>query len=712
MSQQSSKDPQVTAAISLAPIQLAGIIVGTMLASVFLSFAVGFVLIRARNKEKHDSFNDKGSAMDPKMSPSRSSMEFRTGNSVVIKFSPPTSIHNFPPAPERHGDLSATHSDLTGQQLPIATVWNAKASSNNPFTSRTNGWPLTSSFDDNSNELWSRHFMAIPHEMSAQNTVVAPGLSSVRELYLDDSQESASTTKFALPAAKEGHGEAIGTSDPIGPVSDQAAHPPPSFESMHLIAGGFRPEAIETSHELDPDEGMRPVLESAQESSIGLTMRKPEKLAPFKGALEDPFKDPTLEPYESLSDINFGDLVDQPSEQPIKTSSDILTHGGSLEEAGGQEADNLWNKPNEIMIGEGADLELVASEVEDSWPEPGPSSPVVVAHTRDPGAPAPTNQSRTTSQQSSFQYVRTTSPEQAQEQARGKRSSSGTQATVLRPLPESRDRTISPLRRSPSVGFLERRIDSHSPAAVDEEREISPLRRNPPFEPFEAIINLLDEQREGAIDLEEDGEADEYESRGRSMIRTSDILEARLSSLAQVNVPHEEILQQRARQGEPDDFQPASPASPLRVTHSQQAHRLQTPPKRKPVAAEQRIFTDNSQPLTPNSLSRPVSATSATVTQRREEASPLRRNPPGFSPPSARALGARPAANSSTKEFSKALSKFQTLISQNPQDAVVASDEVTSRAIAGIYIPGSLREQAVRNLSKSRERGTGERQRT
>jgi hypothetical protein len=36
-----------------------------------------------------------------------------------------------------------------------------------------------------------------------------------------------------------------------------------------------------------------------------------------------------------------------------------------------------------------------------------------------------------------------------------------------------------------------------------------------------------------------------------------------------------------------------------------------------------------------------------------------------------------------------------------------ASTEVTQRAIAGIFIPGSLREQAVRAGSRSRERGMG-----
>jgi hypothetical protein len=52
------------------------------------------------------------------------------------------------------------------------------------------------------------------------------------------------------------------------------------------------------------------------------------------------------------------------------------------------------------------------------------------------------------------------------------------------------------------------------------------------------------------------------------------------------------------------------------------------------------------------------------------------------------------------------LSKFQSLAEQGTVNDRQASTEVTQRAIAGIFIPGSLREQAVRNLSKSRERST------
>lgn len=674
MSQQSLKDPQVTASISLAPIQLAGLVVGTMLASLFLSFAVGFVLMRARNKENRNTFDDKGPVRDPKGKLSRNSMEFRPGNSVVIKFSPPTSVHDFPPAPERHGSLSATPSALEEEQVHIATVLDTKVASNNPFASRTGGWPLTASFDDNldatSNELWPQTTMTIPHNTRAQNSGPTPDSPSSTGFYFEESQEIAYTIKFASPPG---------------------------------------PEVIDTSQEMELDEDSWPIREPAREYRYELaTNQKSERLVKAAAPLEDPFKDPDVESHASFVEGLFRD-VGQSSEQSKRASTNTLADDDYLEELVDQEAKVSWIRPDETLLDEDAEG-AVTREVEDLLSEPGTSSPVVIANTQNPGVPYLPGQSETSSQRSSFQYVRTTSPEQKQHHVPGKASSSGTQASANQSLPESADGTISPLRRNPTVGLPERRVESLSPDTANEEREISPLRRNPPFEPFESIISPFNEQQGVAIKLKGE-DADERESRGRSMIRTSDIIEARLSGVAQSNNPQEEILQRRGRRGEPDDSGSATPAPPQPFTASDQIRRLHTPPKRKSITGKQSISAQNSPPLTSNLLARPVSATSAAITPRHEEQSPLRRNPPGVSPSPRRALGAGSTASNSTKEFSQALSKFQTLISQNPQDAVFASNEVTSRAIAGIYIPGSLREQAVRNLSKSRERGTGERQR-
>lgn len=659
----------MTATISLAPIVLAGIVVGTMLASVFLSFAVGFFLLRARNKEKNDSFNDKGPARDPKLPLSRNSMAFRTGNSVVIKFSPPTSVHDVPPPSDRLESLSSTPSALIMGQTPIATVWDTRLTPNSPFTSRNDEWPLKSSFADDldgtSDELWSTNTTTIPHDMSAQKSLSIPDSLKAGESHLHN---------------------------------DHNITPTMNFTSL-----------LEKAGDMDEESGTRPIREHTRDSFYGLAVEDSEQLVPAAEPLEDPFKDPVMEPYETLVDGVPENPVEPSSEGPKQASSNNQADDCHLEEPVAQEVERFWNKPDETLLGEGAER-LVTREVEDLTPIPGASSPVVVADTKHSGAADLPEQSETTSQRRSSQCVRTTSPEQTQEHVQGEGNLSVIQATVIQSLPQSRDGTISPLRRNLSVSVLERSVEPQSPAAVDVEREVSPLRRNPPFEPFETIISLLDEQQGSAITFKEEVGADEYESRGRSMIRTSDIIEARLSGLAQAYQSHEEIPQQGGREDYLDNFRPASPAPPQRFVATDQASRIQTPQKRKPVGTKQIISNNDLSRLTSNSLSRPVSATSAAVTARRDESSPLRRNPPGISPNPRSVLDARPKASSNTNEFSQALSKFQTLVSQNPQDAVVASNEVTSRAIAGIYIPGSLREQAVRNLSKSRERGTGERQ--
>lgn len=642
-----------------------------MLASVFLSFAAGFVLVRARHKAMSNPLNTKGFARDPL---SRDSMVFRPGNSVVIKFSPPTSVHDIPPAPERHGSPSAAASSLYEEELPISTVQGTKVASENPFASRTAGWPLTANFDDDldgtSDELWPQDIMTIPHNMSAQNAESAPGSPLATEFCLDKSQNIASAIKFASPP---------------------------------------RPEPIKTSQEMDMDEDSLPVREPAQESSYRLAAKKePEDLVPSAEVLEDPFKDLAPEANEAPVEGRLGDLIEQSPQRPIKESSKILTDDGSFEEPVGQEAKIPWDRPYETLLEEDAEGSAT-SEVQDSLPEPGISSPVIVAHTQNPEVLHSPEQSETTGQRSSFQHVPTTSPKQIQGNI------PGTRAKAIQTLPDLADGKVSALYQPSTVSLPDQRVEPQSPGAANAEREISPLRRNPPFGPLVAMFSLLGEKQGGAVKLKGE-DADEYESRGRSMIRTSDIIEARLSGLAQVKDP-QEILQQGGKPGELDGILSAGSAPPQQFAASDQAPRLQIPPKRKPVVEATRVVpkrttpTKTSPPLVSNSLSRPVSATSAAATPRREEASPLRRNPPGINPPPRRALGIGATASSNINEFSKALSKFQTLVSENPQDAVVASNEVTSRAIAGIYIPGSLREQAVRNLSKSRERGTGERQR-
>ena len=128
---------------------------------------------------------------------------------------------------------------------------------------------------------------------------------------------------------------------------------------------------------------------------------------------------------------------------------------------------------------------------------------------------------------------------------------------------------------------------------------------------------------------------------------------------------------------------------PLNTITTKRRSRSLSPPRLPAVSSLQHV---------PRSISR--------------DGSPLRRNSTHRNAPMVSfAPDSRPPTSStqvpkvkSNGLFAQSLSKFQNLASQNPQDAMMASTEVTQRAIAGIYIPGSLREQAVRTVSKSRER--------
>jgi hypothetical protein len=175
------------------------------------------------------------------------------------------------------------------------------------------------------------------------------------------------------------------------------------------------------------------------------------------------------------------------------------------------------------------------------------------------------------------------------------------------------------------------------------------------------------------------------------MIRTSDIIEARLSGISRVK-EQEKVQEEDARQEERE--RTVSPPRQNTVDpptiHADHRDRTLSPLRRNPSNAYFAKLHSRAPSLPPSLLCR--------------EESPLRRNPPNQN---MTILGTPDSTSRSRSngQFSQTLSKFQTLASQNPNDSSIASNEVTQRAIAGIHIPGSLREQAVRNLSKSRERG-------
>lgn len=258
--------------------------------------------------------------------------------------------------------------------------------------------------------------------------------------------------------------------------------------------------------------------------------------------------------------------------------------------------------------------------------------------------------------------------------------------------------------------FLTQREQSPPPHSPTEEKEILPLRMNRQIRNITSIIA----EHEATSELQEpnpEEEVDDCQARGRSMLRTSDIIEARLSAIIRTKyLPLLNTAPQELSKEERDQT-----ISPLRrnpvdlATVLDQRNRTLSPLQQNPLTSTLSIKR-KSRTLSPPSLPRlhPVSPSLS-----REE-SPLRRTPP--SPIPSQPLSAQEsifASNTASRPqsnfaFSQTLSKFQSLAEQGTINGRQASTEVTQRAIAGIFIPGSLREQAVRNLSKSRERSASE----
>jgi len=296
--------------------------------------------------------------------------------------------------------------------------------------------------------------------------------------------------------------------------------------------------------------------------------------------------------------------------------------------------------------------------------------------------------------------------------------------TVVSPLLRNADVEIKLIKRalfSPKAKMPESREPEQlllSPLAPEVEREILLLRMNPQIRNITAILaenEAFSLPTSPILETEiiED-EPDERQARGRSMLRTSDIIEARLSSIFAAKeikstpTPNYLTDDERARTISPLRRNPVSPS-----TIPEQRNRTLSPLQRNPSATSTSTKR-RSRTLSPPSL--PHLNPIPTTTSLEREESPLRRNPPFQFPipsqplaipnmPTSFDSASRPHSNVT---FNQTLARFQNLAEQSSTGRQ-ASTEVTQRAIAGIFIPGSLREQAVRNLSKSRERlGRGE----
>jgi hypothetical protein len=176
-------------------------------------------------------------------------------------------------------------------------------------------------------------------------------------------------------------------------------------------------------------------------------------------------------------------------------------------------------------------------------------------------------------------------------------------------------------------------------------------------------------------------EADYSVGRGRSMVRTSDIIEPRLSAISWIHEEQTEAVKQQSRRV-------ISPPRPnfvnLATTPVDQRHRTLSPLRRNPLTLKR--ISISLPPLT-------------------REGPSLRQHPSMALLISDTLAPENTSRTLKSAQFSQTLAKFQDIATQNPGDAQRASNTVRERAIAGIYIPGSSREHAVRQLSRSRSRG-------
>jgi hypothetical protein len=244
------------------------------------------------------------------------------------------------------------------------------------------------------------------------------------------------------------------------------------------------------------------------------------------------------------------------------------------------------------------------------------------------------------------------------------------------------------------------------PTSSTEVREVSTLQINARIR---NIISIPAEISSVSTTRDESG-LKSRQQRGRSMLRTSDIIEARLSALLQAqkiknNTAEELPNEQRARIISPLRCNPVNIS-----TISDQRNRTLSPLPRNPSNDTISIRKRKSRTLSPPSLPN-LNPVPPPTTAARDE-SHLLRNPPLPLPSQPRTPSNIISSSAASKQnssltFSPKLARFQNLAEKTTKGGKQASTEVTQRAVAGIYIPGSLNEQDVRNSSKSRERKRG-----
>jgi hypothetical protein len=773
-------------------------VIGAVVGSLLLSLSVYFLIIKMRKKKERDSYLDeKNFPINQKKLPSRLSSASRTGNAMTIKYNPPKSSDAPPPTRSafRVKNTATASSNDSERSIPppgSAVTENKPEIASSPLAP---SWPLTLdlAFPRDSPSKESLDMTLPTWPLNFDTTEKAPELTKETQVPQFPDKLKAVATDPVIPVQhQKTPTEQTSTVLKSEPVKETAWIDTEIFnednkvekliENPFLDAEDELPSVDLMSGALHTDEVSSEVIEEKAEpphTDVPALVEPP--INPFEEAPFELEPEPPMNPFE---EVPFELEPEPTADNPIKPTSkrpDNIPPKSEEIEATDQRLDMTPEKllpPQSTRVPSAKVLALLREE------EPARTSTVpeidtllrIVAQQNENTADKPLFWSDFRPVDPEVEMAMSLTPLM---DAFPPRNASYVPPEVsirksledLNPITQIQP-TKSPLPYDIVVGEVNQ-AESFSPLPLPpvaftvtkqqepvrppsppppppltpkEERELSPLRRNPQIR---NIASLLAEREEIVISYTEEEEEEaqnvlkpnDREERGRSMVRTSDIIEARLSRISRVE---ETLKEEEEEQVQKDNERTVSPlrrnpitpvAAPPRTeettTSPQQRNlseatfvakrksRTVSPPRNALVSLNARDRTQS--PLRRN----PVDLDAVTSIRDRTR-SPLRRNPSTVrtgdekhkksplrlasnvaatqAPSSAIGVVPRPSSNAA---FSQTLSKFRTLAAQNPNEGIIASTEVTQRAIAGIFIPGSLREQAVRNLSKSRERGKG-----
>ncbi|KAL5319870.1 hypothetical protein ACEPPN_012928 [Leptodophora sp. 'Broadleaf-Isolate-01'] len=801
---------------SLTPAQIAGIAIGAAVASVLLGLVIYFAILRLRRRDRDSYLNEKYNPRSPRELPSRSSSTLRTGNRVALKFNPPKSSDA--PRPSR----SALRTKVRGsiESPPIPRV--KRDTHDGIFRDNTQSTEFSNS------SVWP---LSAPAVDSPEQQISPPALTHwpLKSASVEQSV-SITPTVFSECVAPVTRDRVVGS--PYDKAGEDENVTNPFSDQLELPDDEQVPSMI---HETPTDEvkATRDIFEYGighEDFNFGVLkapFNEPPSDVEVVPEADNPFSDTRDEVVdESWDEFNYS-LV----EKFIAETSLVVgdTGAGLIQDNEHQHIDVETKQPT--------DRNPERVKIPLGLPEPQ-SYPATLPEVSDmlggstvktiPGTNTSIGKDNYTVDQPAF--LQNYSPpmptvEKIAPPPPRRRPSLGSVRPLRKMLPP-RQKTVSPQRRSDmsmdgrsnpspanassarpevkSLSLIPKSTQSEQPGPLGSasvavelrESALSPLRRNP------VIVDILTEASVAQADNNsglpsqhgvEATKSEDRQHRGRSMLRTSDVIEARLSLRSQMAEERKslEALQNRLStisQQKVELTHPLSSENHLNQDHEPENDAMKSPLRRNPVdfstipripligsisrsrtlpplrksIMERNAMRRRSRSLSPQRpLDRFIQLNSApspspTPMTREDSDSPLRRNPiqplittskrrsrtlspnpllnpfrlplphppplsrevsplplnpsqPLNQPPSplineSHSQPPKPHRNASNGLFAQSLSKFQNLAALNPQDSLVASTEVTQRAIAGIYIPGSLREEAVRGVSRSRER--------